>query len=468
MSQDRSACRGPHRFSRTLGFGSLLAVAVGLVVSQGVMVIMLQGVGFAGLGFFVALAIGYILAITYVLSFSELCLMFKRAGTLSTYTEVALGHFPAIVAVFCGYIVVAMFALSAELVIIDLLLGSLFPGAIPPLIVAFGTLVFLTLMNIRGVDIFVEIQSVLAFTMIAALLVIGGTAILGVGAPRPPELSLMNDVDPMGWSVLSLIALAIWGFVGAEFVCPLVEETKEPEKNIPRAMLIGVTIIMVIYVVYCLGALYYVPRQTLADSALPHVEYVKAVFGETGLIFLTIAAVTATCSTVNTTLAAVPRMIYGMAHNGQTFAVFEKLHRKYDTPWVSIIFVALLTGLPILIYGSNADAILLLLTGAAIAWLFAYIIAHVDVMVLRWRVPNAERTFKTPLYPVPQIVGIVGIVGMIYAIANASPTPEMAASVFSIAGGVIFVGCLLAAAWVKFVMKRGLFQPESVQHALED
>ena len=291
MSHDRSACRGPHGFSRTLGFGSLLGVAVGLVVSQGVMVIMLQGVGFAGGHFFVAIAIGYILAITYVLSFSELCLMFKRAGTLSTYTEVALGHFPAIVAVFCGYIVVAMFALSAELVIIDLLLGSLFPGAIPPLIVAFGTLVFLTLMNIRGVDIFVKIQSVLAVTMSAALLIMGGTAILGLGAPRPLELSLMNDVDPIGWGVLTLIALAIWGFVGAEFVCPLVEETKEPEKNIPRAMLIGVTIIMVIYVVYCLGALYYVPRQTLLDSALPHVEYVKAVFGETGLIFLTIAAV---------------------------------------------------------------------------------------------------------------------------------------------------------------------------------
>ena len=102
-------------FKRVLGFRSLLAIAVGLVVSQGVMVILLQGTGLAGLGFFLALGTGYVLAITYVYSFAELSLMFPRAGSLSTYTEVALGHFPAIIAVFSGYILVAMFAASAEL-----------------------------------------------------------------------------------------------------------------------------------------------------------------------------------------------------------------------------------------------------------------------------------------------------------------------------------------------------------------
>ncbi|WP_315979926.1 hypothetical protein [Aliamphritea spongicola] len=81
-------------FSRVLGLGSLLAVAVGLVVSQGVMVLMLQGAGIAGLGFIIPLAIGYILALTYVYSFSELSLMIPRAGSLSSYTEVAIGHFP--------------------------------------------------------------------------------------------------------------------------------------------------------------------------------------------------------------------------------------------------------------------------------------------------------------------------------------------------------------------------------------
>ena len=457
---------GQHKdsFNRTLGFRALLGVAIGLVVSQGVMVIMLRGAGFSGLGFFIAMGFGYLLALSYVFSFSELALMFPRAGTLSTYTEVAIGHFPAIVAVFSGYIVVAMFALSAELVLIDLLLAELFPGIFPPMSVAFGVLIFLTLLNIRGIDLFASLQTFLACTMIIALLVVGGTAVFSSPDPAAYELSEFGT-NPLDWGGLTLIALAIWGFVGAEFVCPLVEETKQPEKNLPRAMIAGVTVILFIYLFYCLGALFHVPTKTLAGSALPHLEYARAVFGEKGIVFLTIAAITATCSTVNTTLAAVPRMLYGMAHNAQTFSIFKKLHGKYQTPWVAIVFIAFVTGVPILIYGANADAILLLLTGAAVSWLIAYVIAHIDVMVLRYRMPNASRPFKTPLYPLPQILGIAG---MVYAIIYAAPSPELKGQVFSIAGAVLGIGAIIAAVWVKFVMKRGLFQPESVDHALND
>ncbi|MCR8923151.1 APC family permease [Dasania sp. GY-MA-18] len=452
-------------FKRTLGFKALLAVAIGLVVSQGVMVIMLQGAGFAGLGFFIAMAIGYLLAVSYVFSFSELALMFPRAGTLSTYTEVAIGHFPAIVSVFSGYVVVAMFATSAELVLIDLLLEHLFPGLIPPYVVAFGMLLLFTLLNIKGVDIFAKLQSVLAYTMILFLLLIGGVASYGGIAEPQAGINLTENINPMGIGVLSLVALAVWGFVGAEFVCPLVEETKQPEKNVPRSMLAGVSIIFVIYILYCLGAMLFVPGETLASAALPHLEFVKAVFGEQGLVFLTVAAITATCSTVNTSLAAVPRMIYGMAHNGQTFSAFKTLHKKYQTPWIAIVFIAAVTGLPILIYGRNADAILLLLTGAAISWLVAYIIAHVDVIVLRYRLPNQSRPFKTPFYPLPQILGIAG---MIYGIIYAAPSEELEFQIMMIAGSVLLIGCVLAALWVKLVMKRGLFEPSTVSEALND
>ncbi len=78
---------------RVLGLGPLLAVAIGLVVSQGVMVLMLQGAGTAGLGFIVPLGVAYLLALSYAFSFSELALMIPRAGSLSSYTEVAIGHF---------------------------------------------------------------------------------------------------------------------------------------------------------------------------------------------------------------------------------------------------------------------------------------------------------------------------------------------------------------------------------------
>ncbi|MEP6020049.1 MAG: APC family permease [Paracoccaceae bacterium] len=444
---------------RTLGLPQLLAVGVGLVVSQGVMVIMLQGAGIGGFGFFTTMGLAYLLALFYVFSFAELALLFKSPGTLSTYTEAAIGNFPAIISVFAGYLVVAMFALSAELVLIELMLLEVLGLSLPPMLLAFVLLVAFALLNIRGVDIFATMQSALSFIMVSAISLMGLSAIFGIALPRPEEQMMLEVVFADG-NVLGLLALAIWGFVGLEFVCPLVLETKEPERNIPRSMMLGATIILGMYVLYCLGALLYVPTETLAGSALPHYEYVGSVFGETGLIFLTIAAFTATCSTVNTSLAAVPRMLYGMAENGQSFAFFGKLHSKYNTPWAAIAFVAAITGAPILVYGVDADAIVLLLIGAAIAWLVAYIIAHVNVIVLRKRYPDLERSFKTPFYPLPQIVGIVG---MLYAIRYASPSPELNAKVFGIAGGVLGAGALFAAYWVIFVMKKGLFTPTPIE-----
>ena len=167
---------------------------------------------------------------------------------------------------------------------------------------------------------------------------------------------------------------------------------------------------------------------------------------------------------MNSTLAAVPRMIYGMARNGQTFAVLGRLHPKYNTPWTATILVAAASALPILFYGVNADAILLLLVGAAIAWLIAYIIVHIDVIVLRRRYPALDRPFKTPFYPLPQLIGIAG---MLYAIRYASPAPEMTGQVFTIAGLTLLAGAVLAAIWVKLVMKKGLFEPEPADRHLD-
>ena len=455
----------PQHLKRVLGFRSLLAVAIGLVVSQSVMVMILQGVGIGGLGFFMPLTIAFFLAISYAFSFSELTLMLPRAGSLSVYTDVAIGPLPAMVATYAGYVVVSMFALSAELLLVDLILRDLFPEIFSPMIVATGILLVFTWLNIIGVDIFAKLQSLLAFSMVVALLILGGTALTDSGLPRTFEIDLFQDWNPAGVEVFSLIAIAIWGFVGAEFVCPMVEESKSPEKNIPRSMITSICIIMAIYVIYCLGAIFYVPLDVLSSSALPHKDFVFAVFGERGTLFLATAAVTATCSTVNTCLAAIPRMIYGMAHNGQAISALQKIHPKYQTPWIAVIFIALITGLPLLVLGNNAESVTLLLISASLAWLLAYIVVHIDVMVLRKRMPNASRPFKTPFYPWPQVIGILG---MIYAAMHNSPSPELTQKVYMTSGVVILIVVVMSTFWLKVIMKKELFKPKSFEHALEE
>lgn len=447
----------------SLGLGSLLAVAIGLVVSQGVMVLMLQGAGIAGLGFLIPLALAFVLALTYVMSFSELALMIPRAGSLSSYTEVALGQFPAILATFSGYVVVAMFALSAELLLLDQIINQVYPGMFPHLSIAYGVLLVFTLLNLLGIDVFAKLQSVLALVMVIVLLALGLTAMAGSGSHPQLAQAVSSDWNPLGAGVLTLVALAIWGFVGAEFTCPLVEESRQPERNIPLAMILGIVVIFVTTALYSIGALFYVPREQLAASALPHYLYATALLGEAGKVFLVVAAITATCSTLNSSLAAVPRMLYGMAHNGQVFPQFKLLSKRYNTPWVAVLFVSLITGAPVLLMGNDPATIGLLLLAAAIAWLLAYIICHLDVIALRRRYPQLARPFKTPFYPLTQLVGIAGMLVSIYYV---SPTPEMTGAIFGYAGAVLALVSLIAILWIKLVMRKPLFRPEPLDAAL--
>uniref|UniRef100_A0A182SVG0 Aldehyde dehydrogenase domain-containing protein n=1 Tax=Anopheles maculatus TaxID=74869 RepID=A0A182SVG0_9DIPT len=256
---------------KTLGLGALLSVAIGLVVSQGVMVLMLQAVGIAGFGFIIPLGLAYLLALSYAFSFSELSLMIPRAGSLSSYTEMAIGQFPAILATFSGYIVVAMFALSAELLLLDLIIGKVFPSSsLPPLTVAFGILGVFTVLNLMNIDIFARLQSLLAVVMLVVLLLLGLSAINHEQAQPLTNLFANSSGNPLGWGVLTLVAMAIWGFVGAEFVCPLVEEAQRPERDIPRSMIVGLSVIFCTIMIYCLGALLMIPSEELATNGLPH------------------------------------------------------------------------------------------------------------------------------------------------------------------------------------------------------
>lgn len=453
----------PGKASKPLGLAALLAVSIGLVISQGVMVLMLQGAGIAGPAFLIPLSLAFLLALSYAFSFSELSLMIPRAGSLSSYTEVALGHFAAIVSTFSGYVVVAMFALSAELLLLDQIISHVYPGLFPSMSVAVGVLVLFTLLNLLGIDIFARLQTALATVMLIVLLALGLSAVSGSGSEPALTGGLPADWNPMGVGVLTLVALAIWGFVGAEFVCPLVEESQRPERNIPWAMILGISIIFVTIALYVLGALYYVPQDQLASSGLPHFLYATALFGETGKHVLVIAAITATCSTLNTSLAAIPRMLYGMSKNGQAFPQFKLLSSRFNTPWVAVLFVAAITGLPILFMGDDPGVVGMLLIAAAIAWLLAYVVCHLDVIALRRRYPDLRRPFRTPFYPLPQVLGIGG---MLISIYYASPSPEMTRSIFTSAGVVLGLVSLIAVVWIKLVMRKPLFTPEPLENVL--
>lgn len=452
-------------FKRTLGLTSLVAVAIGLVVGQGPIVSAMQGFALGGSDFLIAMAVAFFIALFSIFSFAELSLMFPRAGTLGSYTEVAMGHFPAMASVLGGYVAVAFFGLTAELLLVGFVTNSVFPWA-NPTVVAVVILAAVTVVNIMGTDIFAKVQNVLAYSMAAVMIMVGLGALLGLGNDVPvgvQSFANFTSLTSNGW--VGLIGLAIWMLIAEEFVCPLIEESKDPERNVPKAMILGLIGVTVVYLAFCFGAMKFMTPDMILGSKTPHIDYVTSVFGQGAMWVAVVIALTAGLSTINTVIAAIPRMVYGLAHNGQAPKMFMMLHPTAKTPWVAIVVFSICVLITLLTAGTNFDTVIVLLIAAGALWLMAYIVAHLDVMILRRRYPDMARPFRTPFYPVPQIVGIVA---MVYVIWHNSPAPELTAQIWTYTGTTLAIVLVLSALWVTLVMKKGLFTPEAPKHALED
>lgn len=440
-----------------IGLGTMMAICIGLVIVQGAMISATQGIGLGGMAFIAAMVTAFILAQFNAMSFAELSLMFPQEGSLATYTQKAIGHFPAIVAVFAGYVVVSVLALPVELFLVDAMLSELLPGVLPEKVVPLGILVLLSVTNMVGADVFARVQNLLAFILVAALVLVGLCAITGLSEPHPELSGATVDWSFGGvidGSFVGLVALAMWLMVGVEFICPMIKEVKNPVKNIPRSMHLSLILIFAIFLAFAYGASLYLNVDTLVGSPIPYLDYINAVFGQAGLVIATVMALAATCSTVNTILASIPRMLHGMAMQGQVFPQFKALNR-FDAPWVGIVVMAACTSVPFLFL--DIDSLIVLVIAATTSWLLAYMVAHINVIVLRKRMPEHKRPYKTPFYPVPQILGIIG---MGYVALNNSPSPEMTSLVYTITGGILALVSAIGAVWVKFYMKRNLFEPD--------
>ena len=440
-----------------LGFRALFSASIGVIVAQVGMVSMMQGMGIAGWGFLLALVVAFALALSNALAFAEMALMLPSAGSLSTYAEAALGNFPAILLVFAGYITPALFGLPAELILADQILTQALPIGLPPFTWPLGLIVLFAVLNMLGSDVFARVQTALSFTVLCFLAVTGLAAIGGLAAaPALASTPPAAQGLPQDAVVLGVVALAFWVFVGSEFVTPLVTEARRPERDLPRAMIVGLVVIFAAEIAFGIGAGLLIPRDKLASSPTPHLDYAVAVFGPSARVWFAGLALVASASLLNTVLAGVPRMLSGMADNGQAFPILKYKHPRWNTPVVAILFVAALPVVGIVWSGGDPGSILPLTIAASVAWLLAYIMAQVSLIVLRRRYPRRPRPFKVPGYP---LIPVLAIAGMIFVVSYSSPAPEMTGQIVRYTGIVLALFAVVGAIWVKVVMKKGLFEP---------
>lgn len=284
---------------------------------------------------------------------------------------------------------------------------------------------------------------------------------LGTGEPLPTRLTF--DMAA-GGGVLSMLGIGFWLFVGMEFVCPLAEEVKNPQKFIPLAMILALGIIFVSDILFGFMALKYIGMDALSSSSYPHVDAAMAVLGRSGQLWIGVISMVATASTLNTFVAAIPRMLYGMAKEGQFPKAFAKLNR-WGSPYVGVIFVFIITVILLATGIAGVEAIMTLILAGSVGWMIAYIIAHVNVLVLRKKYPDVKRSFKVPG---GNILPIIGIIGTVYMILTIWPEPVMRNQIYLYAGISVVIFAVWSVYWVKCVMKKPLFETIPLEVLLKE
>ncbi len=460
MNEKQVASKG---LKKVLGFTSLLIITIGIVVSQSSVVSILQGAGLGGGTFFIAILIAFGIALCYISTYSELALMMPKAGSISTYTAVSIGHFPAIIAALSAYVAPTIFGTLAELLLLQNVLDTITHTSFTT--ISLIIVWVFALLNIFGIDLFASVQSIISFTMLVTLAVIGFVGFTTVNTQGTPPTQILQDFLHPNSSVFTLVLVALWPFIAFEMVCDFIEEAKNPVRHIPKAMFNASIVLLCAYSLVAFAAMKLVTAEQLTNTDIPHLVLGKVIFGKAGKIVILILSITTTFGFISTSFATTPRLLYGMAQHKQLPPIFKRLHPKWRTPWFGTLSLAILISIAIFLFRKNTDGLLMLVITGASCYLLAYIITHIDLIVLRKRYPNYPRSYKSPWFPILQISGIVG---MIYAFINNSPTPELRLKVYiNIA---IFIGLagVFAFCWVKYKMKKGLFEPETIEQAIKD
>ncbi len=415
---------------RVMGPGLLLLFIVGDILGTGVYALTGDVAAEVGGAAWIPFLVAFLIATVTAFSYLELVTKYPQAAGAALYAHKAFGvqfiTFLVAFIVMCSGITSAstasrFFAANFSTAF-DLEWGKFVVAAVALLFMA-----MLAAVNLRGVGESVKLNVGLTIVEITGLLLVimvGMWAFTGGGADvdfsRVIAFDTATDKNAF-MAVTAATSLAFFAMVGFEDSVNMAEETKDPVRVFPKALLTGLSIAGVVYVLVSIVAVALVPVGTLAASDTPLVEVVKA--GAPGLPiedilpFISMFAVSNT-ALINMLMAS--RLIYGMARQHVLPPVLGKVHPARLTPWVAIVFTTTIAfGLIFYVTAfANSSAISLLGGTTSLLLLAVFAMVNVAVLVLRRDVQEAGGHFKTPT-----VLPVIGFISSLYLVTPLSGRP---------------------------------------------
>ena len=379
---------------RELGLFEATLCGVGIILGAGIYALVGKAAGLAGNAVWLSFLIASVIAMFTGLSYAELSSLFPKAGAEYVYTSEAFGKRSAFI---IGWLIILSGIIAGATVAIGFAgyFSALFNTPLIP--VALGLILAISFI------IFYGIKESVWFAIIFTLIETGGLLlIIFIGLPYFGKINYF-EMPSLG-GIFSAAALIFFAFIGFEGIVRLSEETKHPEKIVPKALVLAIIITTTIYILVALSSVSVIDWKILGTSNAPLADIASMALGNNAFITLSIIALFATANTVLLFFLATSRIVYGMAREGSLPPVLSKIHFKRRTPWVAIAIIMIFSMLVALIGDIEMVANITNFTVFV-----TFIIINLVVICLRYTKPEVERTFKTPInigkFPVLPVFG---------------------------------------------------------------
>jgi APA family basic amino acid/polyamine antiporter len=432
----------PGKLPRTLGLWSSVALVVGITIGSGIFrspAGIAQKVPDPQLMLLLWITGGAI-TLCGALSLGELAAALPETGGLYAYLREGWGHLAAFLFGWSELVLIRANALGGIAVVFgEYLLRSLGVDPIENYVLARSlsalAIAFAAIVNIRGANIGALIVGIATWAKFLALAVLAMSAFL-IGSNHGATLSHLTTgtgapiaIGSMGLALVSIL----WAYDGWADLSFASGEVKDPQRNLPKAIIIGTIAIIVIYLMTNVAYLYVNPIEKVAQSRLVAADTMLALFGRAGVILVSMFVMISSFSSLNGSMLASPRVFFAMADDGLFFQTIAKVHPRYKTPYVAIILAAVL-GMALVLsrsFESLTDTFVLAI------WPF-YALSVAAIYRLRRLRPDLPRPYRAIGYPVVPAIFVVAVIAFVINSLVHDPIPTAATFALILAGAPIY------------------------------
>jgi len=322
---------GTGSLKKEIGLFGAVAYGVGIIVGAGVYALIGRAAGHAGNAIWVSFVLAAAVAAFTGLTYAEFSSMFPASSAEYVYVKKAFRN--DFLAFVIGWLVLLSGVISGSAVALGF--GGylkVFVG-LPESSTAILIIVVLALLNLWGIKETVRVNIVMTIVEVLGLVLVVSFGARFLGSVNYFE-------TPLGLGgVVNAAALVFFAFIGFESLSKIAEETENPKRTMPRALILSLVISAILFTLVSFSVVSVMPYNQLAVSQSPLTDVVMLAQGPQAALVLSVIALIATANTVLITITATSRIAYGMAKELSLPSVIARVHSKKGTPWVAILLV---------------------------------------------------------------------------------------------------------------------------------